>query len=101
MQNAEQRLIDYLMSAHKSDLQPVAKELIHAVEDSERVCYASAYNEAIAVAIRRGAPFASLATDRRSLHNCCQGVHDDTVETLVRATLSMQRDSVSEFHRLV
>ena len=47
------------------------------------MCYASAYNEAIVVAIRRGAPLASLAIDRRSLYTCCQGVRDDTVETLV------------------
>ena len=83
MQNADQKLIDHLLSQHKDALRPVADELSRAFGDSERVCYASAYNEAIAVAIRRGAPLASYAIDRRSLYNCCQALRDDTVETLV------------------
>ena len=81
MQHADKTLVDYLISEHKVSLQPVAYELLRDCKD-ERVCFASAYNEAIAVAIRRGAPLASYAIDRRNLFNCCQGVRDDTVETL-------------------
>ena len=51
----EKKLIDHLVSAYKRVLQPVADELHRTFGDAERVCYGSAYNEAIAVAIRRGA----------------------------------------------
>ena len=83
MRNADEKLVEHLLSEHQAQLEPVASELRQSLGESERVCFASAYTEAIAVAIRRGAPLASYAIDRRNLFNACQGLRDDTVETLI------------------
>ena len=83
LRNTDVKLIGHRVAAHNHKLQPVASEFSQASGESERVCFASAYKEAIAVSIRRGAPLASYAIDRRSLYNACQGLCDDAVETLI------------------
>ena len=69
--------------SNADQIDPVASVLKQSSGESEKVCVASAYQEAIAVAIRRGAPLASYSIDRRSLFNASQGLRSDTVESLV------------------
>ena len=45
--------------------------------------YVSAYNEGISVAVRRGAPIASLSIDRRALYNYTEALNDATVASLI------------------
>ena len=83
MRNADEKLVEHLLAEHHAQIDPVASELRQSSGESEKVCVASAYQEAIAVAIRRGAPLASYSIDRRSLFNASQGLRSDTVESLV------------------
>jgi hypothetical protein len=54
----------------------------NAVEEDRRFRFVEAYNEAIAVAIRRGAPLASYSISRRSLYNYTTSLNDEHVYTL-------------------
>ena len=83
MRNADEKLVEHLLAEHHAQIDPVASDLQQTSGESEKVCFASAYQEAIAVAIRRGAPLASYSIDRRSLFNASQGLRSDTVESLV------------------
>ena len=52
-------------------------------ETNSRVKAFAAYNEAIAVAVRRGAPLASYAIDRRCIGNYVEALQEDSVESLI------------------
>ena len=83
MRNADEQLVDHLLAEHHAQINPVASTLQQTSNESEKVCFSSAYQEAIAIAIRRGAPLASYSIDRRSLFNASQGLRSDTVEALI------------------
>ena len=98
MLSIERELVNHVIAEHRSAVEPVAQELESRMQargdegalsgnlalcEDERACFASAYNEAIAVATRRGAPLASYSIDRRCLFNYCRGVNDDSVESLI------------------
>ena len=77
------RLICAQYAASRAQIDAVASELKQSSGESEKVCVASAYQEAIAVAMRRNAPHAAYSIDRGSLFNATQGLRSDTVESLV------------------
>ena len=79
-QNGEQ-LLEHASVDHSGLLSQVT-ELVptdHSLQ--ERVW--SAYNEAIAVVVRRGAPLAAYSIDRRSLRNYVASFEGDGVQQLV------------------
>ena len=102
---AERALVDHLME-HDEELDYVASLLpsfdgvavvpaqpkkrrntSHAgcrnvVEEDRRARFAAAYNEAIAVAVRRGAPLATYSISRRCLYNYTTSLDDDHVYSL-------------------
>ena len=61
----EQRLLDHVMTDHKSEIAEVACLFPLCFSEEER--FAAAYNEAIAIKVRQGAPLASYSIDRRCL----------------------------------
>ena len=85
---SHERLLDHLVAEHKEDLEPVAAMLTVPEADqeassSERLACGSGYNEGIAVAVRRGAPLAALAIDRRALYNYATSIADDNIASLI------------------
>ena len=60
----------------------IVAELLPKCRSHEERCY-SAYNEAIATVVRRGAPLATYAIDRRCLWNYVNCLDDDGVESLI------------------
>ena len=73
-------LLKHLAQKHAAALDAVASRLPAAYSEEER--RASAYNEAIAVVVREGAPLAAYAIDRRCLFNYTEALSDDGVEAL-------------------
>ena len=72
------------MKFHRASLERVAKLLPRRHrKDDESIVYASVYNEGIATAVRRGAPLACLAIDRRCLYNYEMATHGDGVASLI------------------
>ena len=63
----EAGLQGHLRAAHKDALCKVAKLLPKMHSEAEQ--FSAAYEEAIAVAVRRGAPLAAYSIDRRCLYN--------------------------------
>ena len=77
--------VDHLMNMHKDDLRDVARywnspehENTESVENM-----LSVYNEAIAVKVRKGAPLASYAIDRRCIHAYTDAAKEGSIESLI------------------
>ena len=64
-------LVMHIVETHEEDLKPAMEcfQTLHpCVFESEHVLALSAYNESIAMAVRRGAPLASYSIDRKCLN---------------------------------
>ena len=84
----DEALVAHLREWHQEQLQPVASKLYLPEKDlaekwPDKMKYVSAYNEGISVAVRRGAPIASLSIDRRALYNYTEALNDATVASLI------------------
>ena len=83
---ADEDLIQHVQTNHAADIEAVAGLLPNVEGDrieNSKMKVASAYNEAIAMVCRQGAPLASMAIDRRCLHQYATALQDDAVETLI------------------
>ena len=81
----DEALYEHLKRSHAEDMEEVLRELEvvhrHVGNSDDRV--AAAYNEAIAIAVRRGAPLASYSIDRRCLRNYTTAVEDEELASLI------------------
>ena len=77
----EAELSEHLCASHKKRLDEVASLLPTAYSESARRI--AAYHEAIAVAVRRGAPLAAHSIDRRCLYNYSRCLSEEGPESLV------------------
>ena len=81
-------LINHLQNQHAEVFTEIFKllpELSAPRKEMEfpHMLYGSIYNEAIAIKIRRGAPLASLAIDRRALRNYTEALSNENVDSLI------------------
>ena len=79
--STDTEVLAHVCKTHPVHLNIVA-ELLPKCHSHEERCY-SAYNEAIAIVVRRGAPLATYAIDRRCLWNYVNCLDDDGVESLI------------------
>ena len=89
------RLICAQYAVSRAQIDAVACELKSPLVNLKKVCVASAYQEAIAVAMRRNAPLAGYSIDRGSVFNATQGLSSDTVESLVCYWFSNEKPSAT------
>ena len=78
--------MNHLLSDHIEDLQPSIDAFEHlrpVGEMDQNELVMSVYNEALAIAIRRGAPLASYAIDRRCLRQYVQHSTDESTHAPV------------------
>ena len=74
-------LLRHVSDEHRASLKSVTALLAKSASEEERVF--AAYNEAIAVGVRRGAPLAAYSIDRRCLFSYTQSISDENVESLI------------------
>ena len=74
-------LQDHLRTVHRDALRPVAALLPKMHSEAEQ--YSASYEEAIAVAVRRGAPLAAYSIDQRCLYNYASCLGDGGPQSLV------------------
>jgi len=74
----------HLQTKHGAAFEESQKEMsrIHNPEAVRQSGIASAYNEAIAISVRRGAPLAAYSIDRRCLGNYVEAMHDPELGSL-------------------
>ena len=77
----EAALMAHVMEAHRARVEPVATKLPLCNSEVDR--FASAYNEAIAVKVRQGAPLASFAIDRKCLRKAADAMAGDRIQSLI------------------
>ena len=77
----EAGLQGHLCTSHRDAVEKVAS-LLPKMHSEAETCVA-AYDEAIAVVVRRGAPLASYSIDRRCLLNCASCLSDAGPQSLV------------------
>ena len=77
----ETALVQHVMESHLADVRPVANELPKCYSEPVRI--ASAYNEAIGVKVRQGAPLASYAIDRKCLRKAAEAIGEDRIQGLI------------------
>ena len=77
----EQRLLDHVMTDHKSDIAEAACLFPLCFSKEER--FAAAYNEAIAIKVRQGAPLASYSIDRKCLRKASIATSGDNIQALI------------------
>ena len=87
----------HLLSQHKSDLHSTAT-LFHA-SHTEDDRFVAAYNAALSQKVRRGAPLACPAIDRRSLYNYISNLGDETVDSLTCFSCARKYPHVTSFKR--
>ena len=77
----ENILFKHIMHAHAHSIEPAANGLPRCYSKEER--FASAYNEAIGIKVRQGAPLASYAIDRKCLRKASAAMSGNRVEALI------------------
>ena len=76
------------MNVHQHFLKQVADSFSDYFDEDLR-CW-SAYNEGIAVAVRRGAPLASYSIHRRCIDNYMKNVIGDSIQSLICSLCSVR-----------
>ena len=77
----ERELVEHVREAHFEAISPVLALLPQVYTEEERT--AAAYNEAIAVKVRDGAPLASYSIDRRCLRKAAEATGDTNIQALI------------------
>ena len=74
-------MMAHVMDAHRARVEPVATKLLVCNSEVDR--FAFAYNEAIAVKVRQGAPLASFAIDRKCLRKASDAMAGNRIQSLI------------------
>ena len=77
----ERQLVEHVRTAHLEAIRPVLALLPQVYTEEERT--AAAYNEAIAVRVRGGAPLASYSIDRRCLRKAAEAPGGTNIQALI------------------